>query len=82
MGRKEDIQAQITESERRFKEAFPVSKRIQQLESYLQDDSLSHQHVNIRAAIKMYKAGEIEYEYRRTISWEKSYPWTPCQRSW
>lgn len=67
MDRKKEIQALFEQSRQSFKKAFPVSSRIQQLEAYLQDESLSHQHVNIRAALHMYKTGQLEYGYGYTL---------------
>lgn len=67
MNRKNEIQALFEKSRQSFKKAFPASRRIQQLEAYLEDESLGHQHVNIRAALHMYKTGQLEYGYGSTV---------------
>lgn len=66
--RAKETQDLVEQSRQSFKEAFPVSARIQQLEAYLQDEkSMSHQHTNIRAALHMYQTGQLEYGYGYTL---------------
>lgn len=47
--------------------AFPVPRRIQQLEACLEDEKLSHQHINLQAAIQMYKSDKLEYGHSYTL---------------
>ena len=42
--RKRDIEAMLEESKRSFEAAFPVSRQIQELESYMQDPK-HHNHI-------------------------------------
>lgn len=65
--RAKQIQDLFEQSRQSFKEAFPVSKRIQTLEAYLEDETMSHQHTNIRAALQLYQTGQLEYGYGLTI---------------
>ena len=65
--RKREIEAMLEESKLSCEAAFPVSRRIQELESYMQDPRYHNQCTNLEAIIKLYKLGELKYGTEFTI---------------
>lgn len=65
--RKREIEAMLEESKLSCEAAFSVSRRIQELESYMQDPRYHNQCTNLEAIIKLYKLGELKYGTEFTI---------------